>query len=210
VRDGRRCTRCGYRGKTPVPRRHAILPTLIEIARCCRFVARPEYYMGLSDCASQQHLRFSHENSGRRSSPMVVVRPGPTSAASWLRGLSSFRPLNAEPLSSPVVGWCARNRHDRKPLGASDCAPRVIYCLFVALASRGAANQLGRGKVSGTTYGDYERKLDELDRLLNDPDVPMQPAVVWRLLDEVMRAERHHSPTDGDLEQVRTARQRSD
>jgi hypothetical protein len=34
--------------------------------------------------------------------------------------------------------------------------------------------------------------------------------LVWHLLDEVMRAERHHSPTDGDLEQVRTARQRSD
>jgi hypothetical protein len=24
--------------------------------------------------------------------------------------------------------------------------------------------------------------LDELDRLLNDPDVPMQPAVIWRLV----------------------------
>ncbi len=26
------------------------------------------------------------------------------------------------------------------------------------------------------------RKLDELDRLLNDPDVPMEPAKVWSLL----------------------------
>lgn len=32
---------------------------------------------------------------------------------------------------------------------------------------------------------DYARTLDELDRLLNDPDVPMQPELVWRLLDEV-------------------------
>jgi hypothetical protein len=33
---------------------------------------------------------------------------------------------------------------------------------------------------------DYAQKLDELDRLLNDPDVPMQPALIWRLLDEVV------------------------
>jgi hypothetical protein len=32
----------------------------------------------------------------------------------------------------------------------------------------------------------YAQKLDELDRLLNDPDVPMQPALIWRLLDEVV------------------------
>jgi hypothetical protein len=32
---------------------------------------------------------------------------------------------------------------------------------------------------------DYARKLDELDRLLNDPDVPFQPELVWRLLNEV-------------------------
>ena len=32
------------------------------------------------------------------------------------------------------------------------------------------------------TEEDYARMLDELDRLLNDPDVPMQPAVIWRLV----------------------------
>ncbi|MBV9811653.1 MAG: peptide chain release factor 1 [Acetobacteraceae bacterium] len=32
---------------------------------------------------------------------------------------------------------------------------------------------------------DYTRKLDELDQLLNDPDVPMQPARVWTLLAEL-------------------------
>ena len=31
---------------------------------------------------------------------------------------------------------------------------------------------------------DLNNKLDELDRLLNDPDVPMQPARVWSLLAE--------------------------
>jgi hypothetical protein len=32
---------------------------------------------------------------------------------------------------------------------------------------------------------DYARKLDELDRLLNDPDVPMNADHVWTLLAEV-------------------------
>ncbi len=32
---------------------------------------------------------------------------------------------------------------------------------------------------------EYSRKLDEIDRLLNDPDVPMQPDRVWSLLAEV-------------------------
>ena len=36
---------------------------------------------------------------------------------------------------------------------------------------------------------EYARKLDELDRLLNDPDVPIQPARIWSLLAEVSRPE---------------------
>jgi hypothetical protein len=35
------------------------------------------------------------------------------------------------------------------------------------------------------TDDDYARTLDELDRLLNDPNVPMQPALIWRLVAEV-------------------------
>lgn len=35
------------------------------------------------------------------------------------------------------------------------------------------------------TEAEYARKLDELDRLLNDPDLPMQPARVWSLLAEI-------------------------
>jgi hypothetical protein len=35
------------------------------------------------------------------------------------------------------------------------------------------------------TFEDYVRKLDELERLLNDPDVPVQPDLIWCLLDEV-------------------------
>lgn len=37
----------------------------------------------------------------------------------------------------------------------------------------------------GITDQEYARKLDELDRLLNDPDVPMQPDRVWSLLAEI-------------------------
>jgi len=32
---------------------------------------------------------------------------------------------------------------------------------------------------------EYARKLAELDRLLNDPEVPMRPAEVWELLAEI-------------------------
>jgi len=39
------------------------------------------------------------------------------------------------------------------------------------------------------TDDDYARKLDEVDRLLNDPDVPIQPALIWRLLAEVSEHE---------------------
>jgi len=35
------------------------------------------------------------------------------------------------------------------------------------------------------TSTDYVQKLDELDRLLNDPDVPIQPELIWRLIEEV-------------------------
>ncbi|MSO90042.1 MAG: peptide chain release factor 1 [Acetobacteraceae bacterium] len=32
---------------------------------------------------------------------------------------------------------------------------------------------------------EYAHKLAELDRLLNDPEVPMRPADVWDLLAEI-------------------------
>ena len=35
------------------------------------------------------------------------------------------------------------------------------------------------------TDSDYAQKLDQLDSLLNDPDVPMQPSLVWTLLAEI-------------------------
>lgn len=35
--------------------------------------------------------------------------------------------------------------------------------------------------------GEYSRKRDELERLLNDPNVPMEPGLIWSLLDELRR-----------------------
>jgi hypothetical protein len=35
------------------------------------------------------------------------------------------------------------------------------------------------------TDAEYARRIDELDRLLNDPDVPMEPSKVWSLLAEI-------------------------
>jgi hypothetical protein len=42
------------------------------------------------------------------------------------------------------------------------------------------------------TDTEYNRKLDELDRLINDPEVPMQPNRIWELLAEV--ADRGPAP----------------
>ena len=47
------------------------------------------------------------------------------------------------------------------------------------------------------TDAEYARKLDELDRLLNDPDVPMEPAKVWSLLAEIAQRDiTSHSAPD--------------
>jgi hypothetical protein len=36
---------------------------------------------------------------------------------------------------------------------------------------------------------EYARKLAELDKLLNDPEVPMRPGDVWELLAEISQRE---------------------
>jgi hypothetical protein len=50
------------------------------------------------------------------------------------------------------------------------------------------------------TDADYARKLDELDRLLNDPDVPMEPGKVWSLLAEIAQRDvvAPHMGPNGD------------
>jgi hypothetical protein len=53
------------------------------------------------------------------------------------------------------------------------------------------------------TQDDYARKLDELDSLLNDPDVPMDPARVWSLLADL-------SGRDGGYRTQRNSRRSED
>jgi hypothetical protein len=45
---------------------------------------------------------------------------------------------------------------------------------------------------------DYEGKLDELDRLLNDPDSNMEPSRVWTLLAEISQHDLHLHAAQGD------------
>jgi hypothetical protein len=47
------------------------------------------------------------------------------------------------------------------------------------------------------TDTEYTRMLDELDRLLNDPDVPIEPARVWSLLAELSQRDMAPSGQPG-------------
>ncbi len=48
---------------------------------------------------------------------------------------------------------------------------------------------------------EYDTKLMELERLLNDPDSKMEPARVWSLLAEISA----HAPDAGDLRHLPVA-----
>ena len=48
------------------------------------------------------------------------------------------------------------------------------------------------------TETEYTHKLDELDRLLNDPEVALEPAKVWTLLDEISVQNRKAHPASPD------------
>ncbi|HUB46166.1 MAG TPA: hypothetical protein VMB73_14370 [Acetobacteraceae bacterium] len=41
------------------------------------------------------------------------------------------------------------------------------------------------------TQDEHARKLDELDHLLNDPDVPLDPSRVWSLLADLSEQDTH-------------------
>jgi hypothetical protein len=60
---------------------------------------------------------------------------------------------------------------------------RNCHLLAILLRSSYASVATRGGKAM--TDDDYARKLDELDHLLNDPDMPMEPARVWSLLAEI-------------------------
>jgi hypothetical protein len=83
---------------------------------------------------------------------------------------------------------------ERRPLDASNMLGTAVkpHGRITAPASREDS------PMQGMTHDDYAWKLDELDRLLNDWDVPMQPELVWRLLDEVSEQSRTTSKPLGD------------
>lgn len=51
------------------------------------------------------------------------------------------------------------------------------------------------------TEADYRKKLEELERQLNDPDIPMDPARVWELLADL--GDRASGSMDHREEQAR-------
>jgi hypothetical protein len=44
------------------------------------------------------------------------------------------------------------------------------------------------------TEAEYAKKLEELDRQLNDPDIPMDPTQVWALLADLYECETGSNP----------------
>lgn len=48
------------------------------------------------------------------------------------------------------------------------------------------------------THDDYVRKVAELDRLINDPGVAIQPALIWRLLGEIAKHDSNPGRPHGD------------
>jgi len=55
------------------------------------------------------------------------------------------------------------------------------------------------------TETEYARKLAELDRLLNDPEVPMQAPRVWALLAEIAQREQPEQDLRAALSVARAA-----
>jgi hypothetical protein len=56
------------------------------------------------------------------------------------------------------------------------------------------------------SIAEYSRKLDELDRLLNDPDVPMEPDRIWSLLADVSRPEATSAASAMEVQDGATVR----
>lgn len=52
------------------------------------------------------------------------------------------------------------------------------------------------------TQEEHARKLEELERLLNDPDVPMNPSRVWSLLADLSGRDAVSAPAVGSRASV--------
>jgi hypothetical protein len=54
----------------------------------------------------------------------------------------------------------------------------------------------------GMTEAEYLRTLDELDRLLNDPTIPLNATRVWSLLSDAAHPPPNHTDAEHDAEQT--------
>ncbi len=75
---------------------------------------------------------------------------------------------------------------------------RLVHCKAAAKPARRLhvlwGEVLIKRATAAMTDRDYHHKLDELERLLNDPDVAMEPSRVWCLLAEVSQHDRPSAP----------------
>jgi len=107
-------------------------------------------------------------------------------------GLSSFRLLKVW-LPSSILWFDTRGPVDNRRQATRIIVPLVAFTVLVGFVLCGAAYRSRHvGNYTGVqsmSDDDDGQKLDELDRLLNDPDVPMQATLIWQLLDEVSEHE---------------------
>ncbi len=47
------------------------------------------------------------------------------------------------------------------------------------------------------TGSEFQRKQEELDRLLNDPETDLHPDLIWSLMEDIARASRGPELIDG-------------
>jgi hypothetical protein len=71
--------------------------------------------------------------------------------------------------------------------GAPAWPPRRAKHRGFPCSSALSARSLRRVDEVSMSTAEYSRKLNELDRLVNDPDVPIQPGRIWSLLADVSR-----------------------
>lgn len=77
--------------------------------------------------------------------------------------------------------------------GVGKSLTATILSFPVAVIYRLRQSQVAEFEEVSMTDAEYSRKLAELDQLLNDPDVPMQPDRIWSILADVSRRDLPNS-----------------
>ena len=136
---------------------------------------------------------------GQGGSDLAFGRPFDGWGCSALAGLYGRprRLTTSRVCRAPDPWWCPpRNLHE-----TAMQPPRSTVLLGIAAR---------RSETEAMTDTEYSRKLDELDRLLNDPDVPMEPARCGRCWPNCRSATDRRRPARAPIDRVRPrARRRS-